>query len=732
MSVDWVFWSFVATAVATIATILGLWLTLRERRSRGQRPLDGVPIHSGSPASGILPNPGPRNAIRVLGAPRYDSAFHGRSEDLKWLKGALGGTSRTVVLYGLGGRGKTRLAAEYVSREGRRQFKEGIVWLDCNDHTTSEDLFAACKERYELPPEASPEAVILRLSKSPTLVVLDNAENLMVPSDRTADWELVLRRIDPIGGSRVLVITRISGFADFSSLKHQVGPLDATSALRLLQEAATRENTWSELQPRAPEVVSLVQGHARLAEYVAGWVRFASVQSVVDQLREMQGADIETFLASAVHRIATQVAAQSGEDLEKALHAMTAFRGGFRARELVSLIGPHAEVTLRQLARADFVRYDSTAERYALDPIVERAFPPSANARQAHFELFATLVGEDSRDERRHPNLESELSNLRAAYDWGLEHTPIAAIRFSNALQYFLRVRALWEMAESLNGRSLPLARKLKQVPLEAACLLAIGSVQRRRYQLQAARLTCQSALTAYEGLRETIGVADAELRLGDIERTLGQYEVALERFDRCIIVYGAAQRPRERSYAIRRKADVLRLKGEFVASEALYLEAKRSLEEIGDSRGAETCEVGLIDILIAKHLDTDAAKRLKVAATTSREARDYLNLNRCQRRLSLLAWRSGDLESAERGYREAIELGDQIENLESVAIALFELAQVLLEHGSRDRAATTMRAATARFSRIGLEVWSKRADDCRGMLESGGKSSRVEGTLEV
>jgi tetratricopeptide (TPR) repeat protein len=84
-----------------------------------------------------------QRAASLAGVPGYlghlpdtlQERFRGRTEELWLLFNALetnraGGTTRSCVLQGVGGVGKTQLAAEYVWRYGPMSYPGGIVWID--------------------------------------------------------------------------------------------------------------------------------------------------------------------------------------------------------------------------------------------------------------------------------------------------------------------------------------------------------------------------------------------------------------------------------------------------------------------------------------------------------------------------------------------------------------------------------------------------------------------------
>ncbi|MET0810559.1 MAG: BTAD domain-containing putative transcriptional regulator, partial [Thermoleophilaceae bacterium] len=135
--------------------------------------------HRGAASSGFPPlRTEPVRPTNLLADPRQ---LVGRAEELRVLRGRLTGDERLVTIVGLGGTGKTRLAA--AAAEGLLSAFEGGVWLVS---------LAGVREPGALVPaigaalgvdagdgRSLDEAVAGRLRARPTLLVLDNFEQLV-------------------------------------------------------------------------------------------------------------------------------------------------------------------------------------------------------------------------------------------------------------------------------------------------------------------------------------------------------------------------------------------------------------------------------------------------------------------------------------------------------------------------------------------------------------------------
>jgi tetratricopeptide (TPR) repeat protein len=176
---------------------------------------DLFPIHTPSPFTvGILRNP----------------RFVGHSELLNRLHTALtNSTSPHVSLVGLGGTGKSQLAAEYAHSQ-RESYPSGVFWIDAENYQRMQQGYAALGRHFQLPDQGSErecmDRVIDRLQdlRGRALLVLDNV---------TA--EIGQLRLPATGPCAVLVTTRAKSTSPFGFQVLPIPPLDETSAVALVQ-----------------------------------------------------------------------------------------------------------------------------------------------------------------------------------------------------------------------------------------------------------------------------------------------------------------------------------------------------------------------------------------------------------------------------------------------------------------------------------------------------------------
>ncbi len=110
---------------------------------------------------------------------------------------------RQIAIYGLGGIGKSWLAAEYVARQGWR-YPDGVVWVRITEQSKSEDIIGQLLALLELPYDTTWTTLRELLRDRKVLIVLDQVDEWGDPLEigELADF---IARLDNIGGTRVLL-----------------------------------------------------------------------------------------------------------------------------------------------------------------------------------------------------------------------------------------------------------------------------------------------------------------------------------------------------------------------------------------------------------------------------------------------------------------------------------------------------------------------------------------------
>ena len=207
--------------------------------------------------------------------------FTGREEELRELarlldaEGRVAAIGQVAAATGLGGIGKTQLAAEYAHRYGAR-YPGGVFWLNMEDPEAIGAQVAACGGPGGLNLSPFPETLpdqVARVrqewqARRPRLLIFDNTEGPQV----VADWH------PTTGGCRVLITSRRQDWSALPAV--QCLPLDTLprpDSLRLLlRRRAARLGMATETLLEDPEVKAAADaicdllGDLPLALHLAG------------------------------------------------------------------------------------------------------------------------------------------------------------------------------------------------------------------------------------------------------------------------------------------------------------------------------------------------------------------------------------------------------------------------------------------------------------------------------
>ena len=258
-------------------------LTVEEREALweqfAQMPLDHVPERQPVPA-GFFNMP-------------YNDHFVGRQSELitiaKRLAGRENKTGVAIAATGMGGIGKTQLAAEFCHRYGR-YFGGGVFWVDCeSEETLRTDLALIALSLHEASKDADIESQIQWVIKDPQgwsaniprLVIYDNLED-----------PKLLAKYKPTGpGARLILTSRLgrwehTGISGIEPLT--LGLLKREESIALLQGLA------AQLSENEADGIAQELGDLPLALHVAGAYlkEFADVVDANAYLNELQAFSV--------------------------------------------------------------------------------------------------------------------------------------------------------------------------------------------------------------------------------------------------------------------------------------------------------------------------------------------------------------------------------------------------------------------------------------------------------
>jgi len=699
---------------------------------------------------------GPEPAWPDSVPPRPEDRLVGREAIVDDLATSLiEGRERAVLLSGLGGVGKTRLAAELAARAWR-PFEGRVAWVPLAGAMREGGLVSAIAAALEIPggePDRMADAVAASIGESPTLIVLDAAERLL------HDVALVDEVIERSPGLRLVITSRI-GFERPDLRSVAVLPLaipdpgaDAavvagSPAVALLVERAARVGAEVAVTARtAPAIARLVaqlDGLPLAIELAAPLLQLLPPHRLLERVRE--GLDPIVATIEWSHD-------QLGSDDRRLYRRLAVFGVSFRVRHVrtfddrsighgLAPIGDEIAPSLDRLVRAGLVRArpdgldddsatgpddprGSEVREYELPTLIRddamrrleasgeataamwaRANDLLALTELAHAELVARpRVDLLDQLDTVHDDVLAALARARAAGEGRF------LLRMTGALAEYWRARG--RLAE---GR-IWLDTALRMGPTDrsverARALHAAGMLANWQSDFRRARAVLQEALDIRLelGLRAEAAESLNQLGLigldeGDLDRAEQFCRLGLE-IRRELGDDGAV------AGSLNTLGGVLHFGGRNEEARSMFEESLAIRRRLGDVAGASV-SLGNLGLVARDARDLVGAEMmLREAIDTRERLGDRQRVAVVRHNLALVLFDGGDLDGARRELEAALsvarELGDRLET----SNALSDLGFVETTTGNLDRAAELQAEALVIASRIGARAIVAQAID--------------------
>jgi tetratricopeptide (TPR) repeat protein len=708
--------------------------------------------------------------LQALAPPVFDPAmvvrrvgeFVGRRAELRNLLGALRSNRAGVVIHGIGGVGKSTLAAQLVEQLGPDRglvvgvsgatslivdlvletIRSGLVayaidrGLDDRDPLRQiavalDDARRPWRERLELIRR-------LLLPRLPVLLVVDNAEDLLTEdgSDREladADLGAFLAAWVQAAPAAKLVVTSRYPFTLPDGMHrrlrwHHLGPLSLAETRKLIWRLPALDALPTADQQRAYAVVG---GHPRTMEYLDALLRGgdAVFPDVADRL--------EAAIADRGVADPQQWMADVQGDLDRALaETVTLAADDVLLDELLASLDdtPPAPDLLRRLA---IYRQpvDETGAAWQLsglnavpDPpaeLVDRLEPIIKALEQAHRTGTPTSV----EDLGLEPSALEQYRADRAE----LIRPPVGLTNEARRALDLLTALGLVAPAAVPDAGGQPEAPGLFVHRWTAAALkvrtspaeLADAHRKAAAYWRWRIAFWPQSRTTDIEQLLEARYHHHA---VGDLNEALEANRRACEQ----LRTWGAWTTERRLwgealSWVPPRSGEaatihialgvVAEYRGDYGAAERFYQDSLTITEEIGDRTGTAVA-YGHLGNMAHRRGDYDTAgQRYRAALAIFEEVGDRPNIATSYHQLGMVAEFRGDYDTAERYYRDSLAIKEEIGDRAGAAITNGQLGNLAYRRGDYDTAEQRYRASLRVFAEIGNRNYTANIYHQLGML---------------
>jgi predicted ATPase len=523
--------------------------------------------------------PPPRTIGTATSLPAPATALLGREQDVGRIVELVDQPDvRLVTLTGPGGSGKTRLAI------GAAAKVPGPVYFVPLAAATSESvMWSTIAEVLDVPPRER-NRIVAYLAQRSLLLVLDNLEQL------PAAGKIVAEIIEGAAHVKIVATSR-RALGLVGEHLHPVAPLPVTdedsAAVQLFMERARAVQPTFTYSDEVLEICRRLDGLPLAIELCAPRVRLLSVKELLARVDQSLDIASTSSVTPERQRTLRETIAWSYELLRpehrRTFRRLAAFSGGAdltAIQEVATGIDPLealAElhdanlITLAEGPEGTRVQLLETIHQYAADEL--RASDESAAIRDRHASYYTDLaerleVMKKTLAEPPMARSEADLDNYRAALAWTIANDVPTALRLCVAVGWVWQLGAYhdesrrWheqvvaaagttsspELAACLRGlsnllllqgetdrgyeiavRSLAMARELDDAAGIAFGMTVLGTAQRQRGDLDAARQTLTEAVERLRTLDDSWRLARVLGHLGGIEEALGHFDRAEE-----------------------------------------------------------------------------------------------------------------------------------------------------------------------------------------------------------
>ncbi|MBI5929330.1 MAG: TIR domain-containing protein [Chloroflexi bacterium] len=273
--------------------------------------------------------------------------------------------TRQVMIYGLGGMGKSWLASEFVARYGWR-FSDGIVWIQVSEQTRAEDIFNQLRLLLGLPLNSALTHLENTLRQRRVLIVLDQA-NEWGNSTELTELAQFVSRLEPLGGTRVMLTAwgPTVGLAEISGSREltlaEMLPVEAEELVRqLIIDYDVAGEFKSELVMR-----QLIEKTAYTPWFIKEGVRLTRLEGLEVALEDLDALSADTMLL--FERYVGMQHQKLAEPTQVFLRQLQGLPDSFD-RRLVQAIDSQSREHLRQLIQHQLLRRED--KLYTIPPTV--------------------------------------------------------------------------------------------------------------------------------------------------------------------------------------------------------------------------------------------------------------------------------------------------------------------------------------------------------------------------
>ena len=657
--------------------------------------------------------------------------FIGREAELVRLTNLLqDSASRLIVLIGLAGTGKTRLALQ-VAHSQLDRFSDGVFFVSLGPLSSPEMIVTSIGAAisFQFHESNEPLEQLLRyLREKQMLLVLDNFEHLVEEAG------LLTTIMQAAPGIKILVTSRerlhlqtewvveVKGLPYPSSSEgDSLEKVESYEAVQLFLQHALRVDPAFSLNKENRELVAricqLTEGMPLGIELAAAWVRVLSCQQIAQEIE----SNLDFLKASARdfperHRSLRAALDHSWNLLsageQTVFQRLSVFRGGFRREAAQEVTGAGLEELTSLLDKSLLKRVEE--ERYDLHELVRQyaashlQSDPQEDARvqERHSSFYAALL-ERWEEKIASPSqmealaeMDVEIDNVRVAWNWMVAHPhgQIANIAKSlHSLWRFHDIRGRFREGEVLMRQAAMMLQTLdeKEAARDAERSIVLGRVLAElgyfcaylgRYE--EAREVLGQSLTLLRALTDQAALAHTLAVLGYMKTRLGEFQEARGHAEESLSIYRALGNQDRMLYCLVTLSYIHMSQREYEKAYELSNEGLAiSRDILGDPLATEHCLLSLSSA--ASHLGqyAEAKRWAEESLQISKAINHRPGIGETLKLLGMIAHKLGQTNHAVTLLRQSVSQFREMGDRTLIADALVDLGVIMRDTQEESKA---------------------------------------------